>query len=132
VLCKRLATKHRLILPRHPQTNGMVERLNGRISEIVNQTRFASSSELESTLCNYLKIYNHNISHRALSNETPVPAIKKWQAEKPELFVKRVYNQTGLDRWRVLFRRRPKLRSVIQSPDKQPCDSHEKNTATSC
>ncbi|MBB5610757.1 hypothetical protein HDE71_005327, partial [Janthinobacterium sp. S3M3] len=34
---------------------------------------------------------------RALNNETPVQAMKKWQAEKPELFVKRVYNQAGLD-----------------------------------
>ena len=97
VLCKHLAIEHRLIPPRHPQTNGMVERFNGRISELVNQTRFASRSELESTLCNYLKIYNHNIPQRALNNETPVQAMKKWQAEKPELFVKRVYNQAGLD-----------------------------------
>ena len=61
MLCKQLAIEHRLIPPRHPQTNGMVERFNGRISEVVNQTRFASRAELESTLCNYLKIYNHNI-----------------------------------------------------------------------
>ena len=27
----------------------------------------------------------------------PVQALKKWHAEKPELFVKRVYNQPGLD-----------------------------------
>ncbi|MBB5606764.1 hypothetical protein HDE71_001183 [Janthinobacterium sp. S3M3] len=75
----------------------MVERFNGRISEIVNQTRFASRAELESTLRNYLKIYNHNIPQRALNNETPIQATQKWQAKKPELFVKRVYNQAGLD-----------------------------------
>lgn len=55
---------------RHPQTNGMVERFNGRISEIVNQTRFASAAELESTLYNYVKIYNHNIPQRALKHQT--------------------------------------------------------------
>uniref|UniRef100_UPI001C560887 integrase core domain-containing protein n=1 Tax=Janthinobacterium sp. UMAB-56 TaxID=1365361 RepID=UPI001C560887 len=97
VLCKQLAIEHRLIPPRHPQTNGMVERFNGRISEVVNQTRFASRAELESTLRNYLKIYNHNIPQRALDNETPMQAMKKWQGKKPELFVKRVYNQAGLD-----------------------------------
>jgi len=32
MLCKQLAIVHRLIMPRHPQTNGMVDRLNGRIS----------------------------------------------------------------------------------------------------
>ncbi|SIR88302.1 hypothetical protein SAMN05880566_13331, partial [Janthinobacterium sp. TND4EL3] len=31
------------------------------------------------------------------NNETPIQAMKKWQAKKPELFVKRVYNQAGLD-----------------------------------
>ena len=98
VLCKQLVIEHRLIPPRHPQTNGMVERFNGRISEVVNQTRFGSRVELESTLRNYLKIYNHNIPQRALDNATPIQAMKKWQEKKPELFVKRVYNQAGLDR----------------------------------
>ena len=46
----------------HPQTHGMVKRFNGCISEIVNQTRFASAAEVESTPRNYLEIYNHNIS----------------------------------------------------------------------
>ncbi|PLY40919.1 IS481 family transposase, partial [Janthinobacterium sp. ROICE36] len=41
--------------------------------------------------------YNHNIPQRALDNATPIQAMKKWQEKKPELFVKRVYNQAGLD-----------------------------------
>ena len=97
VRCKVLGIEHRLCPPRHPQTNGMVERFNGRISEVVNQTRFASAAELESTLGSYLKTYNHQIPQRALNHLSPVQALKKWQAEKPELFVKRVYNQPGLD-----------------------------------
>jgi len=76
----------------------MVERFNGRISEIVNQTRFGSAVELKSTLLNYLKIHNSNIPQRALKHQTPIQTLKKWQQEKPELFVKRVYNQAGLDR----------------------------------
>ena len=98
VLCKDLAIEHRLIPPRHPQTNGMVERFNGRISEIVNQTRFGSAAELESTLRNYLKIYNNNIPQRALEHQTPIQTLKKWHEKRPELFAKRVYNQAGLDR----------------------------------
>lgn len=97
VLCRDLEIEHRLIPPRHPQTNGMVERFNGRISEIVGQTRFGSAAELESTLRNYLKIYNNSIPQRALDHQTPIQALKKWRDEKPELFVKRVYNQAGLD-----------------------------------
>ncbi len=96
-LCKQLGIEHRLIPPRHPQTNGMVERFNGRISDIVNQTRFGSAAELESTLRNYVKIYNHSIPQRALQHKTPVQALKEWHEKRPELFRKRVYNQPGLD-----------------------------------
>ena len=97
VRCKALNIEHRLCPPRHPQTNGMVERFNGRISEVVNQTRFASAAELEATLDSYLKTYNHLIPQRALNHLSPVQALKNWQAKKPELFVKRVHNQPGLD-----------------------------------
>jgi hypothetical protein len=37
---------------------GMVERFNGRISELVRQTRFRSAAELELTLRNNLQTYN--------------------------------------------------------------------------
>lgn len=97
VCCKALGIEHRLCPPRHPQTNGMVERFNGRISEVVRQTRFTSAAELEATLSNYVKTYNHRIPQRALDHLSPVQALKKWQAEKPDLFVKRVHNHTGLD-----------------------------------
>ena len=98
VRCKAMSIEHRLCPPRHPQTNGMVKRFNGRISEEVKQTRFTSAAELEATLDRYLKTYNHLIAQRALNHLSPVQALKKWQAEKPDLFVKRVYNQPGLDR----------------------------------
>ena len=96
-LCQKNNIEHRLIPPRHPQTNGMVERFNGRIAEVIEQTRFASAAELENTLRQYLKIYNHNIPQRALKHKTPIQALKEWHAKKPDLFVKRVYNQTSLD-----------------------------------
>ncbi len=56
----------------------MVERFNGRISDIVNQTRFGSAAELESTLRNYVKIYNNSIPQRALKHQTPIQALKEW------------------------------------------------------
>ncbi|KQV49115.1 Fis family transcriptional regulator [Massilia sp. Root335] len=54
----------------------MVERFNGRVSDIVNQTRFRSAADLESTLRNYVKIHNHSIPQRALNHKTPVQALK--------------------------------------------------------
>jgi transposase InsO family protein len=96
--CSELGIEHRLAPPRHPQTNGMVERFNGRVAELMTQTRFASAAELDTTLKHYLATYNHSIPQRALNHQSPVQALKSWQEKKPALFVKRVYEQTGLDR----------------------------------
>jgi transposase InsO family protein len=79
------------------QTNGMVERFNGRIAEVVKQTRFKSAYELELTIKQYTDTYNHRIPQRALNHLSPVQALQKWQKNRPDLFVKRVHNQTGLD-----------------------------------
>lgn len=96
-LCQELGIEHRLTRPRTPKTNGMVERFNGRISEVVNQTRFASAAELETTLKRYVNTYNQQIPQRALNHLSPIQALKEWQKKKPELFKKRIYNQAGLD-----------------------------------
>jgi len=101
--CVALGIEHRLCPPRHPQTNGMVERFNGRISELTQQTRFASAVELGTTLDRYLTLYNHHIPQRALNHQTPIQALQKWQNKKPELFVKPVYKQTGLDSYALFF-----------------------------
>jgi transposase InsO family protein len=98
--CSKAQIEHRLIPPRHPQTNGMVERFNGRISEVLQQTRFASAAELEQTLNEYVKVYNHHIPQRNLGHISPVQALKNWQTKHPELFKKKVYNHTGLDKRR--------------------------------
>lgn len=104
----------------------MVERFNGRISEIVRQTRFASAAQLEATLMNYVKIYNHHIPQRALKHVSPVQALKDWYVKKPELFKKRVYKQAGLDNCRIpcdhilrrswaFFQAREVMRDVVES-----------------
>ncbi|MDK2127116.1 DDE-type integrase/transposase/recombinase, partial [Parachitinimonas caeni] len=77
--CTALGIEHRLIPPRTPQMNGMVERFNGRISELVKQTRFASAAELETTLRDYLIAYNHHIPQKALNFLSPIEAMKQWQ-----------------------------------------------------
>jgi transposase-like protein len=95
--CAQQGIEHRLIPPRHPQTNGMVERFNGRISEVVQQTRFASAAELEKTLYAYLIIYNNHIPQKALNHQTPLQTLKMWRQNKPDIFVKKEYDDVVLD-----------------------------------
>ena len=95
--CALLRIEHRLITPRHPQTNGMVERFNGRISDILATTRFHSRDDLQTTITRYEKLYNEHLPQKALGHKTPLQAIRTWQKQKPELFVRKVKNQTGLD-----------------------------------
>jgi hypothetical protein len=75
----------------------MVERFNGRISELCQQTRFKNRTELEQTLLNYLQAYNHFIPQRAIGYQSPIDALKSWYAQQPELFVKQVYKQAERD-----------------------------------
>jgi len=48
--CAAHGIDHRLIKPHHPQTNGMVERFNGRVAEVLKTTSFVSARHLEATL----------------------------------------------------------------------------------
>ena len=48
--CAAHNIEHRLIKPRYPQTNGMVERFNGRVSDILQTTRFDSAEDLTAWL----------------------------------------------------------------------------------
>ena len=49
-LCAAHDIDHRLIPVRRLQTNGMVERFNGRIGEVLATTRFDSQEQLAETL----------------------------------------------------------------------------------
>ncbi len=82
--------EHRLTPPRRPQTNGMVERFNGRISDILRTHHSDSSEDLEATLRRYVHLYTHDIPQRALGHRTPIDTLSAWQSERPDLFVKQV------------------------------------------
>ena len=58
MLCAELGIEHRLTPPKSPQTNGMVERVNGRISDVLKTNRFDSALDLEQTLMRYVHLYN--------------------------------------------------------------------------
>ena len=83
-LCQALGIEHRLIRPRTPRTNGMVERFNGRIADVLKTHRFRSSEDLEQTLLRYVALYNHQLPQSALKSKTPMQAMKDWAVSNPK------------------------------------------------
>ena len=96
-LCAELGIEHRLAPPMHPQTNGMVERFNGRIEDVLQSHRFRSGEDLEHTILRYVLLYNGQLPQSVLKGRTPLAALKDWHRDKPELFRKRPYNHPGWD-----------------------------------
>ncbi len=97
LLCQELGIEHRLTRPRTPKTNGMVERFNGRICDVLNTHHFDSAEDLEQTLLRYVAIYDHQLPQSALKSKAPIQAMKDWYASHPHLFNKRPYDRTGYD-----------------------------------
>ena len=87
-LCTELGIEHRLTPPKSPQTNGMVERFNGRISDVLKTNRFDSALDLEQTLMRYVVLYNTQLPQSALRSRTPMQAMKDWHKSHPHIFVK--------------------------------------------
>lgn len=96
-LCLELGIEHRLTPVRSPQTNGMVERFNGRISDVLKSHHFHDSEDLASTLKRYVHLYNQQFPQSALGAVTPMQTMKDWYKKKPELFKTRPYDRQGLD-----------------------------------
>lgn len=96
-LCEALGIEHRLTRPRTPQTNGMVERFNGRLAQLLRTHRFSSAEDLETTLLRYVWLYNQHLPQKSLNHEAPIQAMKRWQQAHPDLFVKKVRNHPGPD-----------------------------------
>ena len=89
-LCQELGIEHRLTKPRTPRTNGMVERFNGRIADVLKTHRFNSREDMEQTLLRYVALYNHQLPQSALKSKTPMQTMKEWYQEHPRLFHKGV------------------------------------------
>lgn len=75
-LCAELDIDYRLTPPMSPQTNGMVERFNGRIEDVLQGHHFRSGEELEATLHRYVWLYNQQLPQSALSSKTPLQVMK--------------------------------------------------------
>lgn len=96
-LCEPLGIGHRLTQPRTPRINGMVERFNGRIADVLKTHRFNSAEDLKQTLLRYAALYSHQLQQSALHSQTPMQAMKQWNQTHPELFHKRLHDRPGCD-----------------------------------
>jgi transposase InsO family protein len=70
-VCAELEIEHRLTPPKSPQTNGMVERFNGRIEDVLQGHHFRSGEDLEQTLLRYVWLYNQQLTQSVLGSRTP-------------------------------------------------------------
>ncbi|WP_089729034.1 IS481 family transposase [Candidatus Thiosymbion oneisti] len=96
-VCADNRIAHRLTKPRSPQTNGMVERFNGRIADILRTHRFDSAASLQATLKRFVYLYNHHIPQKNLHHKTPLQTLQQWYAQQPQLFKKIHRNHPGPD-----------------------------------
>ena len=88
-LCAKLGIEHWLTLPKSPQTNGMVERFNGRIDALLKINRFDSALDLEQTLMRYVALYNTQLPQSVLEITHTMPPQTAIQARSRDLRIQK-------------------------------------------
>ena len=88
-LCTELGIEHRLTPPKSPQTNGMVERFNGRIDALLKINRFDSALDLEQTLMRYVALYNTQLPQSVLEITHTMPPQTAIQARSRDLRIQK-------------------------------------------
>jgi transposase len=83
-VCAELGAAYRHIKPRTPQTNGMVERFNGRIVSEVLAITVYSHGQLEQLLRGFNAAYNAR-RQRVLAGQTPNQVVAERLTAKPAL-----------------------------------------------
>jgi transposase InsO family protein len=85
--CDRHAIWHRLTQPKHPWTNGQVERMNRTLKEAtVSRWHYGSHTQLKQHLHAFLMAYNFAKRLKALRGLTPYRFICKTWEKEPERF----------------------------------------------
>ncbi len=92
--CAQLDIEHRLTKPRHPWTNGQVERMNRTIKDAtVKRYHYDSQDQLRQHLGDFVAAYNFGRRLKTLKGLTPYEAIcKAWQKE-PARFTSNPHHQ---------------------------------------
>jgi transposase-like protein len=78
VICKENKIEHRTIKFKHPWTNGMVERFNGKIkSNVFRRYMFVDRDDMEKRLIQYLNRYNFEVRLKQIEYMTPANYLEK-------------------------------------------------------
>ena len=87
VACARNDIDHRLTKPKHPWTNGQVERMNRTIKEAkVKRFHYDTHDELRSPLADFVSAYSFAKRLKALKGLTPYEYICRAWTKEPERF----------------------------------------------
>jgi transposase InsO family protein len=85
--CADLDIEHRLTKPRHPWTNGQVERMNRTIKDAtVKRFHYATHDQLRTHLAEFVAAYNFARRLKTLRGLTPYEAICKAWTDDPQRF----------------------------------------------
>ncbi len=85
--CAQLDIEHRLTKPKHPWTNGQVERMNRTIKEAtVKRFHHEAHDQLRSHLADFVDAYNYARRLKTLKGLTPYEAICKAWTKEPKRF----------------------------------------------
>ncbi|QRE75500.1 IS481 family transposase [Methylobacterium aquaticum] len=92
--CADLDIEHRLTKPRHPWTNGQVERMNRTIKEAtVKRFHYDSHDQLRQHLADFVTAYNFARRLKSLRGLTPYEAICKAWTDDPTRFTNDPHHQ---------------------------------------
>ena len=93
--CRQLTVQHRRTKPYTPQTNGLVERFNGRVQREVLGITIYSHRDLETLLKGFNQAYNRR-RQRVLKGASPEQVVQRRLAAEPKLANRR-YRQPDSD-----------------------------------
>jgi transposase InsO family protein len=82
--CRKLKVEHRKTKPYTPQTNGLVERFNGRVQREVLGITISSHRDLETLLKGFNQAYNRR-RQRVLKGRSPDEVVRSRLAAEPKL-----------------------------------------------
>src|SRR3954454_20262160 len=97
--CTQNDVAHRLTKPRHPWTNGQVERMNRTIKEAtVQRFYYATHDQLRTHLADFVAAYNFGRRLKTLKGLTPYEFIcKRWTLEPERFRLDPIHQMPGLN-----------------------------------